>query len=194
MSETVVDPFRHFGEWFAEAQRTEPGDANGMTVATCTRDGVPSARTVLLKDWDAAGFVFYTNKESRKGNELSGNPRAALLFYWKSLGRQIRIDGTVEDVSDAESDAYFASRARVSQLGAWASIQSRPLADRAVLEQRLADAGAEYPGQVPRPPYWSGYRVVPERFEFWRDMPFRLHERIVHARDGDGWTTGRLYP
>ena len=193
--ETVVDPFRHFGEWFAEAQRTEPGDANAMTVATCTRDGVPSARTVLLKDWDAAGFVFYTNKESRKGNELSGNPRAALLFYWKSLGRQIRVDGSVQDVSDAEADAYFATRARVSRLGAWASIQSRPLASREVLKQRLAEAEREYPGEtVPRPAYWSGYRVVPRRLEFWQDMPFRLHDRIVYTRGRSGWSVGRIFP
>ena len=194
MSETAADPFRHFRDWFAEAEQAEPEHANAMTVATSTKDGVPSARMVLLKGWDEGGFVFFTNKGSRKGNELSGNPRAALLFYWKSLGRQIRIDGTVEDVSDAESDAYFASRARVSQLGAWASIQSRPLADRAVLEQRLADAEAEYPGPVPRPPYWSGYRVVPRRLEFWQDMPFRLHDRIVYTRTRGLWTVGRIFP
>ena len=193
--ETVVDPFRHFGEWFAEAQLTEFGDANAMTVATCTKDGVPSARTVLLKGWDAGGFVFYTNKESRKGNELSGNPRAALLFYWKSLGRQVRIDGSVQDVTDAEADAYFATRARVSQLGAWASIQSRPLSDRAVLEERLAEAEEEFAGEtVPRPSYWSGYRVVPRRLEFWQDMPFRLHDRIVYTRNRGLWSVGRLFP
>jgi pyridoxamine 5'-phosphate oxidase len=194
--ETVADPFQHFREWFAEAQRSEPGDANAMTVATCTKDGVPSARIVLLKDWDEGGFVFYTNKGSRKGNELAANPRAALLFHWKSLSRQVRIDGTVQDGTEAEANAYFASRARISQLGAWASIQSRPLADRATLERRLAEYQAEYPDEtvVPRPPYWSGYRVVPRRMEFWQDMPFRLHDRIVYTRTKAGWAVGRIFP
>ena len=203
MSETLpaaetaaADPFRHFQDWFAQAEATEQPNANAMTVATATRDGVPSARIVLLKDWDDRGFVFYTNKDSRKGNELAGNPRAALLFYWKTLGRQVRIDGTVHDVTDAEADAYFATRARVSRLGAWASMQSRPLASRALLEQRLADAEAQYPGdEVPRPPYWSGYRVVPRRLEFWQDMPFRLHDRIVYTRGRGGvWSVGRIFP
>jgi pyridoxamine 5'-phosphate oxidase len=191
----AADPFRHFQDWFAEAQLTEPGDANAMTVATATAEGVPSARIVLLKGWDAAGFVFYTNKESRKGSELSENPRAALLFYWKTLGRQIRIDGTVHPVTDAEADAYFATRARVSRLGAWASTQSRPLADRELLKRRLEEFEAKYPDEVvPRPPYWSGYRVVPARLEFWQDMPFRLHDRIVYARAGGGWSVGRIFP
>ena len=194
-AQLAADPFRHFQDWFAEAQRTEPGDANAMTVATATRDGVPSARIVLLKGWDAAGFVFYTNKGSRKGDELTANPHAALLFYWKSLARQIRIEGTVHDVTDAESDAYFASRARISRLGAWASTQSRPLANREILQQRLAEVEAKYPDEtVPRPPYWSGYRVVPSRLEFWQDMPFRLHDRIVYTRAGDGWSAGRIFP
>jgi pyridoxamine 5'-phosphate oxidase len=195
-AETVADPFRHFQDWFAEAERTEPANANAMTVATCTKDGVPSARVVLLKDWNSSGFVFYTNKDSRKGNELAGNPRAALLFYWPSLGRQIRIDGTVQDVTDAEADAYFASRPRISRLGAWASIQSRPLADREVLKRRLEEFEATYPGEeVPRPPYWSGYRVVPKRLEFWQDMPFRLHDRIVYTRARGGvWSVGRIFP
>ena len=193
--ETLPDPFRHFSQWFAEAQGSEPADANAMTVATCTKDGVPSARMVLLKGWDADGFVFYTNKESRKGRELTENPRAALLFHWKPLGRQVRIDGTVQDATEAEADAYFASRARISRLGAWASIQSRPLADRALLERRLAEVEAKYPDEtVPRPPYWSGYRVVPKRIEFWQEMPFRLHDRIVYTRNRGVWTVGRLFP
>jgi pyridoxamine 5'-phosphate oxidase len=189
------DPFEQFSTWFAEARASEPNDPNAMTLASCTPTGIPSARIVLLKHHDARGFVFYTNKQSRKGLELNANRNAAVLFHWKSLGRQVRIEGTVQDVGDAEADAYFASRPRDSRLGAWASLQSQVLPDRAELLRRLAEMDARYPGEaVPRPPYWSGYRVVPERFEFWRDMPFRLHERIVHARDGDGWTTGRLYP
>ncbi len=200
MSETttaqaIADPFRHFRDWFAEAQLVEPGDVNAMTVATATAAGVPSARIVLLKDWDQRGFVFYTNKDSRKGNELAANPHAALLFHWKTLSRQIRIEGAVHHVTDAESDAYFASRARISRLGAWASIQSRPLESREVLQQRLAEFEARYPDEtVPRPPYWSGYRVVPVRLEFWQDMPFRLHDRIVYTRAGDTWSTGRIFP
>ena len=166
-----------------------------MTLATCTAAGAPSARIVLLKDWDARGFVFYTNKESRKGDELAANPRAALLFHWKSLHRQVRIEGHVEDVTPAEADAYHASRARVSRLGAWASIQSRPLGDRAELERRVAEYEALYPGEaIPRPPYWSGYRLVPASIEFWQDMPFRLHDRNVFTRTPDGWSVGKLYP
>jgi pyridoxamine 5'-phosphate oxidase len=191
----IADPFILFKEWFAEAGRSEPADANAMTLATCTADGAPSARIVLLKDWDARGFVFYTNKESRKGDELAANPRAALLFHWKSLHRQVRIEGHVEDVTPAEADAYHASRARVSRLGAWASIQSRPLGDRAELERRVAEYEALYPGEaIPRPPYWSGYRLVPARIEFWQDMPFRLHDRNVFTRTPDGWSVGKLYP
>jgi pyridoxamine 5'-phosphate oxidase len=192
---TDTNPFTQFAAWFAEAQAHEPRDANAMTLATATPDGIPSARIVLLKEHGARGFVFYTNRRSRKGQELAANPRAALLFHWKSLGRQVRIEGAVEDVSDAEADAYFASRPRLSRLGAWASDQSRPLADRAELEHRLAALEAQYPGEpIPRPPHWSGYRLVPTRFEFWQEAPFRLHDRTVYAREGEGWTVGKLYP
>jgi pyridoxamine 5'-phosphate oxidase len=191
----IADPFVMFRNWFAEAQQSEPSDPNAMTLATCSPAGCPASRIVLLKDWDAAGFVFYTNVESRKGNELAANPRAALLFHWKSLRRQVRIEGDVQPATEAEADAYYASRARISRLGAWASIQSRPLPERAELERRLSLYEAEYPGEsIPRPPYWSGYRVVPARIEFWQDMPFRLHDRTVFTRTADGWSQGKLYP
>ena len=191
----IADPFVMFRNWFAEAQQSEPSDPNAMTLATCSPAGCPASRIVLLKDWDAAGFVFYTNVESRKGNELTANPRAALLFHWKSLRRQVRIEGDVQPATEAEADAYYASRARISRLGAWASIQSRPLPERAELERRLSLYEAEYPGEsIPRPPYWSGYRVVPARIEFWQDMPFRLHDRTVFTRTADGWSQGKLYP
>ncbi len=191
----AADPFTQFAAWFAEAQAAEINDPNAMTIASATPDGRPSARIVLLKDYDTRGFVFYTNKQSRKGGELTTNPHAALLFHWKSLQRQVRIEGPVEDVSDAEADAYYASRARVSRLGAWASEQSRPLGARQELERRVAEMEARYPGEtIPRPPHWSGYRVVPERVEFWQDMPFRLHDRHVFTRAGEGWVSGRLYP
>ncbi len=193
--EAVADPFHLFREWFDAAERHEPIEANAMTVATVNRDGVPSARMVLMKEWDERGFVFYTNKESQKGSELRENPNASLLFFWKSLARQVRIDGTVEDVTDAESDAYFASRARISRLGAWASSQSRPLSDRATLERRLAEAEAKYPGEtVPRPPHWSGFRVLPRRIEFWQGMPYRLHDRVVYICSNGTWSSGRLFP
>ena len=189
------DPFAFFARWFAEAQASEPNDPNAMTVATTNQEGHPSARIVLLKEWDEKGFVFYTNKESRKGGELSENPRAALLFFWKSLHRQIRIEGTVEHVTDAEADAYYASRPRVSRLGAWASIQSRPLAERAILEARVKEFEDKFPGEdIPRPAYWSGYRIVPAYMEFWQDMPFRLHDRTVFHRHGAGWTVGKIFP
>ena len=192
----VTDPFARFREWMAEAEAQEPADANAMTIATATPDGRPSARVVLLKGVDERGFVFYTNLGSRKSAELAANSHAALLFHWKSLARQIRIEGVVEPVTDAEADAYFASRARISRLGAWASDQSRVLDDRLALERRLAEYEAKYPGEaVPRPPHWSGYRVLPERFEFWQNMPFRLHDRTVYTRDADGgWTAGKLFP
>ena len=178
---TRADPLLLFQAWMAEAQRSEPNDANAMTLATCTPAGLPSARMVLLKGADERGFVFYTNRDSRKGGDLLANPHAALLFHWKSLRRQVRIEGAVEDVADAEADAYFASRARVSRLGALASDQSRVLPERAELERRVAELDARYPGDsVPRPPHWSGFRVVPQSIEFWQDMPFRLHDRRLY--------------
>jgi pyridoxamine 5'-phosphate oxidase len=192
----MTDPFAHFQTWFAEAEASEPSDPNAMTVVTTTPDGKPSARTILLKGLDDRGFVWYTNKDSRKAAELAANSNIFLLFYWKSLGRQIRIEGTVEHVTDAEADAYYATRPRISRLGAWASQQSRPLEARSVLEKRLADFDAKYPGEdIPRPPYWSGYRVLPAFFEFWQNMPFRLHDRTTYSRAADGsWTTGKLFP
>ncbi|MDE2517250.1 MAG: pyridoxamine 5'-phosphate oxidase [Rhodospirillales bacterium] len=197
-----ADPFALFAAWMAAASASEPNDPNAMTLATATPDGAPSARIVLLKAVDPAdhaprGFVFYTNTQSRKGGELAANARAALLFHWKTLTRQVRIEGTVQPVAPAEADAYYASRARISRLGAWASDQSRPLDTRATLEARLAAAGARYPdAAIPRPPHWSGYRVVPTRIEFWQDMPFRLHDRSVFTRDaaGTGWTHTKLFP
>lgn len=192
----VADPFVRFQEWMNEAWAHEPDDANAMTLATSTPDGVPAARIVLLKGADARGFVFYTNMESRKGDELTANTRAALLFHWKPQGRQVRIEGHVERVTDAEADSYYATRPRISRLGAWASDQSRVLADRTELERRLATFEAKYPGEaIPRPPHWSGFRLIPERFEFWQNMPFRLHDRTVYARAADGgWTIGKLFP
>ncbi len=192
---SFADPFQHFAAWFAEASATEPNDPNAMTVATCTPGGMPSARIVLLKDYDARGFVFFTNKQSRKGNELNATRRAALLFYWKTQHRQVRIEGAVQDVTAAEADAYYATRPRDSRLGAWASLQSQTLPDRADLLRRVEEAGARYPGEaIPRPPHWSGYRVAPEYFEFWQNMPFRLHDRTIYQPDGAGWAAGKLYP
>jgi len=190
-----ADPFVQFRAWMADAIEHEPVEPNAMAVVTATPDGRPSARIVLLKGVDDRGFVFYTNKESRKAGELAVNPQISLLFLWKTLARQIRIEGTAEHVTDAESDAYYASRARISRLGAWASAQSRPLASRAELEQRLAKYEARYPGEeIPRPPYWSGYRVIPESFEFWQGMEFRLHDRTTYTRAPGGWTMGKLFP
>jgi pyridoxamine 5'-phosphate oxidase len=195
-SQLVADPFAKFQEWMSEAWAHEPEDANAMTLATATSDGTPSARIVLLKGADARGFVFYTNKQSRKAGELVANARAALLFHWKPLGRQVRIEGHVEDVTDAEADAYYVTRPRISRLGAWASDQSRVLSERAVLERRLQEYEAKYPGEdIPRPPHWSGYRVIPETFEFWQNMPYRLHDRTVYTRAANGgWMVGKLFP
>ncbi len=199
-SPTLIDlkanPFTLFSAWMQEAEKTEPSDPNAMVLATSTPDGRPSARIVLLKGMDHRGFVFYTNQDSRKGNELTENPHVALLFHWKSLRRQIRVEGTTTQVSPEEADAYFASRSRISRMGAIASDQSRPLADRAIFEQRLKDVEARYEDQdfIPRPANWSGYRVDPACFEFWQDRPYRLHDRATWIRNGNHWDVTRLYP
>jgi pyridoxamine 5'-phosphate oxidase len=190
-----ASPFAQFQRWMKEAEQAEPSDPNAMTLATATPDGRPAARTVLLKSVDPRGFVFYTNMASRKGDEIATNPRAALLFFWKSLQRQIRIEGSIERVTDAEADAYYATRARVSRLGAWASDQSRPLADRAILEKRLAEMEQRFPDEIPRPDYWSGYRLLPDSFEFWREMPYRLHDRSRYQKGADeAWVQSKLFP
>ena len=192
----TADPHALFDLWFADAGKSEPNDADAMTLATVGADGRPSARMVLLKGHDKRGFVFYTNSESRKGGALAANPDAALVFHWKSLRRQVRIEGRVSPAGAAEADAYFATRSRDSQLGAWASDQSRPLDSRASFEARYAAMKADYEGRdVPRPPHWWGYRLVPDRIEFWSDRPHRLHERRLFTLGPDGnWTEGLLYP
>ena len=189
------EPFAPFERWFALATTSEPL-AETMTLATATRDGMPSLRAVLLKGADPRGFVFYTNFASRKAEELFANPQAALCFHWKSLARQIRIEGMVSLVSEDEANAYFASRPRDSQIGAWASDQSRPLAERGALEARFAEVARQYAGStaVPRPDYWSGFRIRPERVEFWQERPFRLHDRVLFTRDGEAWRKTRLFP
>jgi pyridoxamine 5'-phosphate oxidase len=189
------DPHALFEDWLAEARLAEPNDPTAMALATADAAGRPSVRMILLKGHDARGFVFYSNLDSRKGGELAANPNAALLFHWKSLRRQVRVEGSVAPVDDAEADAYFATRARESQLGAWASDQSRPLDRRETFEARYQEMLARFEGRdVPRPPRWSGWRVVPERIEFWSDRAFRLHERRLFTRAGDGWSEGLLYP
>lgn len=190
-----ADPISLFREWFAQARVREPNDGEAVALATADGDGQPNARMVLLKGVDERGFVFYTNTESRKGNELTANPRAALCFHWKSLRRQIRVQGPAAPVDAAEADAYFATRARDSQIGAWASRQSRPLESRFALEKAVARFAAKFAlGPIPRPPYWSGYRLRPGRIEFWEERPFRLHDRLVFVREGEGWRQERLYP
>lgn len=191
------DPFALFADWLAEARAAEPNDPNAMAVATVNPDGLPDVRMVLLKDVDADGFVFYTNLESAKGRQLAGDPQAGLLFHWKSLRRQVRARGPVERVTEAEADAYFASRARESRIGAWASDQSRPLESRDALKARVAEQERRFEGsEVPRPPHWTGFRVRPLQIEFWRDRAFRLHERLAFTRDDlkAEWTQGLLYP
>ena len=189
------DPIAHFQRWLEEARDSEPNDPDAASLATATPDGVPSSRMVLLKGADEHGFVFYTNLESRKGRELLANPHAALTFHWKSLRRQVRVEGPTDVVDDQEADAYFASRPRMAQIGAWASKQSWPMKGRFDLERRVARTVARFPvGTVPRPEFWSGFRIIPERIEFWTSHEFRLHDRLVYHRDGDGWTTEKLYP
>lgn len=195
MIDLAADPFDLFATWFDQASQSELADPNAMTLATADARGRPSARIVLLKGWDRQGFVFYTNLESRKSREIEENARVALLFHWKSRKRQIRIEGDAAPVTAAEADEYFASRPRMSRIGAWASDQSRPLGERAELEQRLERTVARYAEQeIPRPPHWSGWRVTPRAIEFWEDRDFRLHDRAVFTRDGDTWSATRLYP
>ena len=191
------EPFALFAEWFAEAVKSEPNDPTAMALATVDADGLPDVRMVLMKGFDADGFVFYSHVASPKGRELAANPKAGLLFHWKSLRRQVRIRGAVTPVTDAEADTYFATRPKQAQIGAWASKQSQPLESRFAFEQAIALVAARHMiGDVPRPPGWSGWRIAPLRFEFWHDRPFRLHDRIEFRRDApDGaWSKTRLYP
>ncbi len=191
----ATDPFALFDEWFEAARASEPNDPEAMALATADAHGRPTVRMVLLKGHGPDGFVFYTNDHSAKGGQLADNPRAALLFHWKSLRRQVRVEGSVERVPDARADSYFATRARDSQLGAWASDQSRPLDARAMFERRFEEMKQRFEGRdVPRPPHWGGYRVVPDRIEYWSDRPNRLHERRLFTREPGGWSEGLLYP
>jgi pyridoxamine 5'-phosphate oxidase len=189
------EPFRLFATWMEEATKSEPNDPNGLALATVDADGMPNVRMVLLKGFDEQGFVFYTNFESAKGKEILASMKAAMCFYWKSLRRQIRVRGNVEVVTDAEADAYFATRHRSSRIGAWASKQSRPLESRLALEKAVAEYTLRHAvGEIPRPPHWSGFRLVPKTIEFWQDRPFRLHDRVVFSRATGGWEKTRLYP
>jgi pyridoxamine 5'-phosphate oxidase len=191
------EPFVLFSRWFEDAKGSEPNDPNAMALATVDGSGMPNVRMVLMKDWDEAGFVFYTNTESAKGREILGTLKAALVFHWKTLRRQVRVRGLIEQVTDAEADAYFQSRPRDSRIGAWASQQSRPLEGRFALEKAVAVNAAKYAiGEVPRPQHWTGFRIKPVEMEFWHDRPFRLHDRVVFRRDmpSSDWTKTRLYP
>jgi pyridoxamine 5'-phosphate oxidase len=192
----AFEPFRLFAAWLEDATRSEPNDPNGLALATVDETGMPDVRMVLLKGFDEEGFVFYTNFESTKGREILSSMKAAMCFHWKSLRRQVRVRGSVEVVSDAEADAYFATRPRGSRIGAWASKQSRPLASRFALEKAVAEYTAKYAiGEIPRPKHWSGFRLLPQQIEFWHDRPFRLHDRVVFSRTSDGgWGKTRLYP
>ena len=193
----AAEPFALFSQWFADAEKSEPNDPNAMALATVDAEGLPDVRMVLLKGLDRRGFVFYTNTQSAKGEELGANAKAALLFPWKSLRRQVRIRGPVERVTDAEADAYFATRPRGSRIGAWASQQSRPLESRFALEKAVASYTAKFAiGEIPRPAHWTGFRILPVQIEFWHDRPFRLHDRLVFRRAGqdENWSRARLYP
>ena len=193
--DVAPDPFAQFGRWFAEARVALVPEPNAMSLCTVDAQGRPSARIVLLKDVDGHGFVFYTHRDSRKGRELAARPQAALLFFWADLERQVRVEGGVEDVDASIADAYFSQRPRGSRIGAWASPQSETLPDRAALEQRFAEADRRFEGdEVPRPPRWGGYRVVPTTFEFWQGRPSRLHDRITYVQEDSGWRTRRLAP
>jgi pyridoxamine 5'-phosphate oxidase len=189
------EPFSLFGTWLKEAESAEPNDPNGLALATVDADGMPNVRMVLLKSFDLDGFVFFTNYESRKGQELLGQKKAAMVFHWKSLRRQVRVRGDIETVSDAEADAYFETRARGSRIGAWASKQSRPLESRFALEKAVAEYTMKFGiGHIPRPAHWSGFRLRPVSIEFWADRPFRLHDRVEFTRAGEGWEKVRMYP